>query len=217
MKKLVPAAFFCALATVVHAQLILGGQLTFGFATDKSDYKFGSEDETRTTLISVLPRLAHDVGKNLWIGGDIGITYVTTSNDAWTTYKKKKTTLISVGPFVRHIWKPVDRMGVLLEGKAGINVGDSKEDQTQTDVFFGFDAGIRPGVIFFIGDHISFEALVGRLGFSSFRNTELDKSDTKVTVNQFGFTLNNNLNGLSYLLDDKFSFGGILFGVNYRF
>lgn len=97
----------------------------------------------------MLPRFAHDVGKNLWIGGDIGFTSVTRSNDAWTTYKKKKTTLISVGPFVRHIWKPVDRMGVLLEGKAGINVGDSKEDQTKTDVFFGFDAVIVPVEVIF--------------------------------------------------------------------
>lgn len=216
MRKLVFAAFFCAVANIASAQFILGGQFTLGVQTDKDEYDVGDDDETKTTVVAIVPRLIYDRGDNLWIGGDVGVTFVTEKDNFGGEDDTDKSTLFSLAPFARYIWKPADKVGIWCEGQIGVNFGSREINDDKIAEFFGFGAGVRPGVIFFIGDRLSFETSFGSLGFSSFRSTDPDNSENKNTVSRFGLSANNNLGGTSFLLGDPFSIGGFTFGVNYR-
>jgi len=209
MKKLILPAFFCAVSTIASAQFILGGQFTFSTSTDKDE----DDDKFTTTSVTLLPRLAYDLGNNWWVGGDVGVTLLSQKEEFGGFETKSNVTLFTVSPFARRIWKPLDNMGIWLEGQAGASFGGLKEEDEKTEEYFIFSAGIRPGVIFFIGDRLSFEASFGRLGFSSISTTYPDRDDDKDTTSQFGLAINNNFGG--FLFGEAF-FSGFVFGVNCR-
>lgn len=162
-----------------------------------------------------MPRLAYASG-NLWYGLDAGVTLINEKDDFGGTPDEYKTTIASVSPFIRYTKRPVDNFGIWIEGQAGASFGGEKDnDGNKTAEYSGFNVGARPGVIFFIGDHLSFEASFGRLGYTSFTVTNPNESREKETISQAGLMLNSN----SLILDETaLSISNAFqFGVNWLF
>lgn len=198
-----------AFSTKVSAQFIVGGNL--GFSAQKDTREFGgSKTEDKTTTITVIPRLAYSFGNN-WAGLDVGIT---NAKYAPENEPENIANFITVSPFFRHIQKPTENFGIWIEGQVGATFGKNKYNGEDANEIFSFGAGIRPGVIFFIGSHLSFEASFGRLGYSRTSVTDPNDSDYKDTSEEFGLSLNNNGIGISPL---GLISNGFLFGVNWAF
>lgn len=211
MKKLIFLTLFCVNVSWVSAQFIVSGQFNFGVASEKEG---DSDDRTSATLVTVQPRLAFARGK--WVfGGDVGATLLARKEEFGIFERRTNTTLFTVGPFARRVWRPVDAMGVWLEGQVSATFGASEENDDKTADYFNLYAGIRPGVIFFIGRHLSFEASYGRLGFARGTVT-YPTGEEKQSSSQFGLLLNDNA-GTASLLDGSAPSSGFLFGVNYQF
>jgi len=205
--------FVLGLFTQANAQFILGGNI--GFNAQKETNEVGSDkEETKSTTITVVPRLAYVMGNN-WVGLDVGITNNTTKFPGFNNNTiEQKTNLISVNPFFRHIQKPTENFGIWVEAQAGVGFGKAQIDGRDTENVSVFGASLRPGVIFFIGNHLSFEASFGRLGFSQTTVTDADNSDNKDITSDFGLNLNNNGIGINALGVIN---SGFLLGVNWLF
>jgi len=198
MKKVLTLTtlFMFAFATMSQAQLVLGGNIGFSTNTEKDK---PSGDEHKTTTLDLVPRLGYIFGNN-WAGLEVGIN---STNHTDASDRETKNTLTTIAPFFRHNFLNVNNMGIWLEAQAGAVFGKSEYDGTETAKLSGFGAGIRPGVIFYVGDHLSFEASFGRLGFSQMKSEDPDDSDISVTDTNFGL----NLNGNTFLFGVNYSFG----------
>ncbi|MDO8365190.1 MAG: outer membrane beta-barrel protein [Saprospiraceae bacterium] len=199
MKKVLTftALFIFACATVTQAQFVLGGNIGFSTNTIKDE---PSGDEHKTTSLNLIPRLGYIFGDN-WAGLEVGINSIMHTDDS---DRETKTTLTTVAPFFRHNFLNVNNMGIWMEAQAGAIFGKSEFDGTETAKFTGFGAGIRPGVIFYVGDHLSFDVSFGRLAFSQMKSEDPNDSDNNTTDTDFGL----NLNGENFLFGVNWSFGG---------
>lgn len=201
MKHILSFAFLMAFAFSAAAQFILGGQ--FGLNTTQNKIHTGSTstETNKSSTLTILPRVAYGFG-NTWAGLDVGFEYSHSVSPNFPGGNDiTNTSLFEVAPFVRFIKKPADNIGLWAEAQINAAFGGAEVNGRQTSKVAQFGAGIRPGVIFFMGDHLSFEASFGRFGFLSTRNTDPDNSDNYSTNNNFGLSLN----------------GTFLFGVNWAF
>ncbi len=164
MKKFLTlsAIFFFACLTMTQAQFILGGNI--GFSSQKQVYDFdGDESEIKLTNLTLIPRFGFAFG-DFWAGLDVGISSLKAEEEEFDYEFKSSVTTVS--PFIRYIKKPTENFGVWVEGQAGFSFGKSEEDGEDLAKYAGINIGLRPGVIFFINDMLSFEASFGRLGLS---------------------------------------------------
>lgn len=207
-------ALFSAFALVAQAQFLLGGQFNFSSIKDKEEGGIEDSEETITN-ITVMPRLAY-VNSDMWYGIDGGVTLIKDKFEAGGQSSETKSTLASVAPFFRWVKRPVDNLGLWVEVQAGASFGSEEdEDGNKTAELSGFGVGVRPGVILFVGQHLSFEASFGRLGYRSVTMKNPDDSNDKETISQFGLMLNDN----SLTLNDALLnvSGGFTFGANWMF
>lgn len=216
MKKVLTlAAFYLVFITMSQAQFVLGGNIGFNSAKLTDEFA-GDKSEATVTNVTLIPRLGYAFG-DFWAGLDVGISNLKYEEEDYNS----KLNLVNVSPFFRYTKKPTENFGVWIEGQAGFQFGKAEDDGEESAKYSGINAGIRPGVIFFIGDHLSFEASFGRLGFSSTTVTDPDDSDNKTTISNVGLSLNGNgidLTSLTFLDESPTSLvGGFLFGVNYTF
>lgn len=205
--------FVLGLFTQVNAQFILGGNIGFNSVKETSE-NGGSEIESTSSTVTVIPRLAYVMGNN-WVGLDVGIQSSTDkSPDFPSGTVERKSSLTTINPFFRHIQKPTENFGIWVEAQAGVGFGKSQFEGTDVEKLSTFGVGIRPGVIFFIGNHLSFEASFGRLGFSQTTIKDANDSDVKDTTTEFGLSVNNNGLGINSL---NVISSGFLFGANWSF
>ena len=214
MKKLVLLVLVGAIATAVSAQFLIGGQFNIASFKDKEAGN-GATREISSTLVTLIPRLAY-VSGNIWYGVDAGVSLVNSKFDLGGNINETKSTIATIAPFIRYVKRPVDNFGIWIEGQAGVSFGNEKDDAgSKTAEYTGYNVGLRPGVIFFIVDHLSFEASFGSMGYSLLTVTDPENTQVKETFSQAGLTLNSNSLSL-----DNTNFGiarGFLFGVNWMF
>jgi hypothetical protein len=214
MKKLTLLALFAALSTALSAQFLVGGQ--FNLSSIKSTSKSGtSTAEYTTNFVTLLPRFAY-AQNNLWFGLDAGVNLINFNSDVAGNTFKSSVSIATIAPFVRYTKRPVDYLGLWIEGQAGASFGSRKNnDGKKTVNYSGINAGFRPGVIVFIGKHLSFEASFGQLGFSSLTSTDANDSNIKTTDREIGLILNRNLIDVD---EDNLTFkSGFQFGANWQF
>ncbi|GEM_PF-2060606 len=222
MKKTYTLIVLClfSFSAFVQAQFILGGNI--GFSAQKETFDSGGdEEEIKLTNLTLIPRFGYAFG-DFWAGLDVGISslkVVGPENDF-----DFKSSVVSVSPFIRYIKKPNEHFGVWVEGQAGFSFGKSESDGDDLAKYAGINIGLRPGVIFYISEKLSFEASFGRLGFSQTTVEDAEDSDYKVTTSEIGFSANNNgidLAPLFYFENDEPQFlkfnTGFMFGVNLMF
>jgi hypothetical protein len=185
MKKLFLGLLLLAgILNTTQAQVILSGSYGFDFIQSEGD----SESSFR-----LIPRIGYAKGN--WVGGlDVGFVRTKTIDDATVR-------VTQVGPFLRYIKKTNDFMGIWGEAQVGGAFGRTTENDVELGRSTTFSSSIRPGVIFFFGQHLSFEASFGSVGFST-TNYNPAASDDNSRISEFGL----NLGG-----------SNILLGVNYMF
>ncbi|MBL7807225.1 MAG: hypothetical protein JNN28_05410 [Saprospiraceae bacterium] len=217
MKKLM---LLFAIAMVFHAmpsnaQFVVGGNLGFSKYQDHQD-RGTTETETTISTVTAIPRLGYVFGNN-WAGLDVGITSLKVEDTDFTD-NTSKINLTTINPFYRYIQKPTDFLGIWIEGQAGVTFGkDALEDVVQTK-YLGINFGLRPGVIFYLGKRLSFEASFGSLGFSKVTATSEEDSNDKETVTNFGLGVNNTTSVLQSYLGTGVPFNsGFQFGANWMF
>ncbi|MFN0176122.1 MAG: outer membrane beta-barrel protein [Saprospiraceae bacterium] len=199
MKKVYTLMALClfGFSALVQAQFVLGGNI--GFTTGKTtDEPAG--DEHKSTDLNLVPRLGYIFGNN-WAGLEVGISSSTHEDPAG---REDKISLTTVAPFFRHNFVNNNNMGIWLEAQAGALFGKSETDGDETAKISGFGAGLRPGVIFYVGNHLSFEASFGRLGFTQSKWEDPDDSDINIKNTEFGLELN----GTTFLFGANWTFGG---------
>lgn len=222
MKKILflSAMLFLGLNNLLQAQFIIGGNI--GISAQKYIQEDGGDkQEAKITNVTLIPRLGYAFG-NFWAGIDVGNTSVKVDQpDFGGNQTAYKVNLTNVGPFFRYIKKPTENFGIWVEGQAGFTFGKSEEDNLDVAKYSGINVGLRPGVIFMIGKHLTFEASFGRLGFTQTTITDANDSNQKETSSEFGLSMNNNSFNLSsiYFLEDfpLVLSNGFLFGANWTF
>ena len=201
MKQILLIALLTGLFGTVQAQFILGGQFGFGTTQSKSHTGSTSLETDKTSTVTILPRLAYGFS-DMWAGLDAGFVYShSVRPNLPNSNTVVNTSLFKVSPFIRFIQKPVENIGIWEEAQISGAFGGSETNGSQSDKVSQVAAGIRPGVIFFAGKHLSFEASFGRFGFTSTRHTNPNNSDNYDTENYFGLDLNQTF----------------IFGVNWAF
>lgn len=225
MKKL---SFLFALMLFIAAQaksqFLVGGNMSI---TSQNHISKSAIDETKSTLTTatILPRFGFITGNN-WVGFEAGVTTLKLENPDFNNENSTdKLNLISISPFYRFIKKPTENMGIWLEAQGGVSFGSEKYNDEEISEYNGFSLGIRPGIIFYIGNHLSFEASFGRVGYNQIKVTSKANSDISETSSKLGFSLNNNnvdqlVNAL--LLQDEINISlpqgtGFMFGANWMF
>lgn len=217
MKKFLTLAIFLFLGISYHvqAQFQVGGALGFSKQNDLEEVG-GDETEATTTDFTISPRLGY-VFNDFWAGVDVSFNGTKTEETQFpgTDHYVTKTNLTSISPFFRYTKNPIQNMGIWIEAQAGASFGkNSVEGVTQRN-YNGFNAGLRPGVIFYVGNRLSFEASFGRLGYSQFTVKDDQNPRDKETISRFGFGLNNNNIGID--ISNTSIVSGFLFGVNWKF
>jgi len=215
MKKIVALALFFSVFTTLQAQVFLGGQISFNSYKDK-DESGSSQGESTVNFVTLLPRLGYVFG-DFVAGLDVGVTSINSKSPRFGGgVDESKTNLTTVGPFVRYVKKPVENIGIWVEAQAGASFGKRTENGVDDSNLSGFNLGVRPGVIFYIGKHLSFEASFGRLGFQSQTTKDAQNSSDKYTTTTAGLSLNSNV-VLDLLGENPTVSSGFLFGVNWTF
>ncbi|HLP94469.1 MAG TPA: outer membrane beta-barrel protein [Saprospiraceae bacterium] len=217
MKKLILFLLivFGVMSFQANAQFLVGGNLGFSKYQDHDD-QGTNEDETTFTSFTLIPRLGYAFG-NSWAGLDAGITSLKIEATGFEDYSST-INLTTINPFYRYIQKPTDNFGIWIEGQAGATFGKDKvADVVQTN-YFGLNFGLRPGIIFYFGKKLTFEASFGSFGFSKITATSEADSNNKETVTNFGLGINNTSGILQLYSNNAPNYTpGFQFGVNWMF
>jgi len=189
MKKILLFTLFLSFSIAANAQLLLGGQFSIHASSDESHNANTTLETSKYAEIIVLPRLGYIFG-DFMAGVDAGFrTTALKTPDFPNGTNETTTAAFQIGPFMRYTKKPVPNFGIWAEAQVNAAFGQREFNKRKTDETFGLDAGIRPGVIFYVGKHLSFEASFGQFGFTSTRFTDPDNSDNFQTENDFGLDL----------------------------
>jgi hypothetical protein len=218
MKRTLTILIFNFTALFAQAQWILGGN--FSLSSSKSEYEAGiNNSDISLVSISALPRLAYQVEKNQWIGLETGLVTIYSDRPNFGSGNiEERTRLFSISPFYRYIFKPSEIFGIWIEAQAGAGFGASRENGEKDDSYVTTSAGLRPGILFFINQHLSFEASFGNLGYSRITVKDAQGSNDRQTFSELGFSLNSINNATNAILfDTPSSLGGFQFGVNWTF
>jgi hypothetical protein len=218
MKKQLLLLLFTGLSLIANGQWILGGN--FAITSQKSLLEAGSSDiETSLVGIVVLPRLSYSLKESQWLGLETGLISTYSDRPGFSGSNTDEVQqLFSISPFYRHIFKPADILGIWIEAQGGAGFGSSRTGGEKDDKYSTFAAGIRPGIILFIGQHLSFEASFGRLGYSYIKVKDAGGSNDAQSYSELGFSFNSVNNPVNLLLLDRpQAIGGFYFGINWKF
>jgi hypothetical protein len=183
MKKIIFFVLLMNVVTTLSAQILVSGSYQLRGTASRFESTFGDEEVSNSTLV-FLPRIGYAY-KNFVFGVDAGFQRFSSNFETDLEYRSW---IVSAYPFARVIKKTNDYLGFWAEGQVGGAVGRyrfSGSSASDSGRLYSFSTGIRPGVIFFVGKHLSFEASYGGLAFETLRIDD----DERVNVFQLG--LNN--------------------------
>lgn len=174
--------------------LFLSGSI--GLSSNKTP---DGADEVKTTSFNFSPRLGYFVSSNIAVGinASIGSTkYTNTGTDGET-----KDMEMTLGVFGRYYFNPANKFSMFL------NLGADYVADKRTTEFggletefkeSGFQAGLAPGLHYFISNRLALETSVGLLGFRSMK-PDVDNAEA-TTDFDFNLGLNNLSFGIVYKL-----------------
>ena len=172
--------------------LFLSGSV--GFSSEKEPF---GEEEMKVSSFNFSPRIGYFVSSNIAVGinASIGSSKETNSFDD----EEEKFTEMAIGAFGRYYFTPANKFSMFLHLNADYvsqkNTFDDGVDETEFKVS-GFQAGLAPGLHYFISNRLALETSVGLLGF---RSMKPDVDDADATTNfDFNLGLNNLTIGLVF-------------------
>ena len=212
MKKMLLFLSLIGMVSYTNAQtgsgtIMIGGGLHFNNSTEKNTVAGSTTDGPKTTSFGINPRVGYFIGENFALGVELGYSSdVTKENDPSPGVDETKNTssTFSIAPFVRYYSPIAEKAGAFLNASVGYSTGKNKFESTDaggtttsTDAdISGFDAGITPGLYWFITQKVGLEASFGFIGFSSSKTSDDDDNETKTS--NLDFELDTRTIGLGF-------------------
>ena len=216
MKKLLVLAAFVGVASFANAQttagsIMVGGSLGFGSGKSEATTSSVTVDGPKITAFNISPNVGYFIMDNVAVGLRLGYgSQKNTQKDVPAAGDETvtKQSDFTISPFARYYVSMADKAGLFLDASVDIGSGKTTTDVTTggttvsnetTDKSFGIN--VRPGVYWFVTDHIGLEGTFGSLGYNSNKNDNGANPATETKSSSFGLNLNT----------------GIAVGFNYYF
>ncbi|MHC1707369.1 MAG: outer membrane beta-barrel protein [Bacteroidales bacterium] len=207
MRKIIITFCMLFLSTVyVYSQtgqgtMYLGGSFNLGFGSEKIKVGSNSTDGPKSFNFGINPSAGYFISDNFMIGLGIGYDMESVKeegNGFGPDETKLTVSAFNIGPYVRYYMMPVKNAGVFVQGGIGMGFGKTKEEETDGGTttteeikMSAFVVGITPGIVFFVGEKVAFEATFGGLNFVSATNKQDDGDDeVKQTTSNFNLDIN---------------------------
>jgi hypothetical protein len=206
MKKILSIAFLLLAVLSVHSQpaagkLFVGGNVSLYLEKDK-DKADGTTDEKYSQFrYSLLPLAGYFLTDRIAVGARLGLTQTISKLPGEPDYKRSEIEFM-IAPFGRY-YIIAGTGGLFVEAAINTGIGKLKEysDDVETSAYnlFSLDAGIAPGVYYYITPKL---ALEGKFGFFGVYTDVGKEGDNRHTNTTFGFNFSPaNINfGLTYTL-----------------
>ncbi|MCP5103992.1 MAG: autotransporter outer membrane beta-barrel domain-containing protein [bacterium] len=180
--------------------MFIGGYVEFSNSTWKYVYE---TIETKNNSFTIDMNIGWFLKNNLAVGLKLGYGH-SASDERHTSGSLEYYHTVNtfrVGAFMRNYFRLVKNVKFFIEtsvvgGFGGIKyrtISDIAGTTTADGNSFSFEAGFRPGVVFFIGNGVAVEATVGFLGFTySKQKTGDEPLNTEATSSDLDFSFNFN-------------------------
>lgn len=211
------ALLFQPLFAALNAQVLLGGNFNI-LAIKESKISGTQLGAYKMSMATLAPRLAFISGDQ-WYGFDVGVTAIKTSIlDQPAPLQDARVNLFSASPFFRYLKKTNQYFGIWIEAQAGAGFGNETKEEIVIAKYVTFNAGLRPGVLFAVGKHLSFEISFGRFGYTQVTREDVLFPENRENRTDFGFSLNSNKLIVDAYVDNVIYFSnGFTLGANWQF
>ncbi|MEO0901297.1 MAG: outer membrane beta-barrel protein, partial [Bacteroidota bacterium] len=186
----------------------LAGSVSFN--SNNGDSTFDNGDLTRedeNNSFTIAPIVGYTFSDN-WIVGIIP-SYTTFkrefnsfNSDFGSSTSEDNSESITLSSFVRRYFGINKSLALYLQGEVGYTrvwtEGIRGDEERFTSSQEGVSANIRPGISFFVSEHLAFESSVGSLSYSSFTQESGDGAETRRNNFNTNFNFSNILVGVSY-------------------
>lgn len=200
MKKLQLLALALFATTLAFAQpekgdIFLGGSLNFNMGSSKGEVAGVSADGPKTLNFGISPRVGYFLSDKIVVGLDLGFNSASSNDDSSGTEIKTSSSMYGGGVFARYYIVPADRFALFFEAGVGAMLGGSKVETAGVSVdgpnSFNLNAGLTPGVAFYVSKRVALEANYGFLGYTS-TSTKIETAgvETKTNAGNFGLNIN---------------------------
>ncbi len=175
---------------LVRGTRLLGG--SFGLGGSGSEL-VGSTQTFRSTSLSLQPQIGWFVRDNVALGLTVGGTFASAKYNTVNPVPSQRSWSVSLQPFMRNYAMLGPKVGVFLESSVATGFGVAEFPTitatgapiTSRSRTFSFQAGIRPGITYFLGRRFAVEATTGFVGLN------LQTSRTPVSSTVRGEARNN--------------------------
>ncbi|OEY71500.1 outer membrane beta-barrel protein [Salegentibacter salarius] len=165
---------------------------------NQTDYEAALSREV--FALNLRPNVGYAIGENLMLGVGLGYSYNETTTDDSVNNRDQTANGVGVFPFIRKYFNINNRFALDLTGELGYEhswgtnytVGEGYESTANR-----FEASIRPGISYFVSDHIALNAQLGGIFYqhtSRKVNGELDTRYNSLVASlqmeQFYFGIN---------------------------
>ena len=193
MKKLIlffVAVLFAVNVSAERGSWVVSGRIGFiSMGSSWNQYNSDTSSEGYSSSFLIAPNLQYFLTDRFLLGA--GVSFQTS-----TSSHSERSNTLGIGALVRYYFLKNQRFGIFGQANANVSFGSNSMADGSS-----FEAGIAPGVQYFINSRWSLEAQTRllALGFSSSRSEMHDTNDTQrlsyfsVGVNQpspFSFSVN---------------------------
>lgn len=195
----------------------IGGNLSLTFSENENVFnEQQSSNNLKNFNITIQPNIGYAIGKNLMLGSSIGLGFGSGDSSSRTgglpdnlSSAESESTSWNIAPYVRAFLPIGKRAAFYVQGEVGYSASKSSSSSEQNSFIntnesrnTGYSAGLRPGLTYFITNHLALETQLGFLGYSTNTFESKDENDTVSRTSEngnFGFNFNNSqlLFGLS--------------------
>ena len=200
MKKVQLLLLSFVITTMTFAQhkkgdIYFGGSVNFGAGSSSTKVGSTKTEGPKTFNFGIQPKVAYFISDKFSVGVDLGFSSSSSKIDNSGTTTSYSNMAYGGGVFARYYVMPTEKFGFFFEANTGIMAGTSKNKvgsvKTDGPNTLEINAGITPGIVFYVSKRVALEANYGFLGYSSY--TQTDKSglqDIKDTQGNFGLNIN---------------------------
>lgn len=204
--SLLALALLLAAPLPIYAQFqagdaFLGGSLGFSQRTEERvPSVFGGITDVTSFTLDVSPRFGYLLSERFAIGLTLGYSYDGRRQEGSTDFSGRikegsHEHVFSPQPFLRYYLPLSEGFGFLFDLQTGLAFGSAKEETSGTGPFpvnisntysiFGFSAGLRPGLYYFLGRRFAMELTLGGIAYGLLRTDGEGLSDYTVTEQAF--------------------------------
>ncbi|WP_294822420.1 outer membrane beta-barrel protein [uncultured Flavobacterium sp.] len=168
------------------------------FVSGSLGYSSQKTGEAKATRFGVVPRVGYFVSEKIAIGAQLGYSSVAEDYFNGLDWSESKTSSFIAGAFARYYCTPGKTFSFF--GQLHANYVTSKTEPSSGEEYKrnGFEAGLAPGISYFVSDHFALETTFGLLGYGT------SKPDADGAESTDTFNLNLDLTAVTFGIIYKF-------------